>query len=117
VRGWGQTVRVPPPLLVLASSAYLANCALGAAVGLEVLDTAGFRWVHHAVYVVTATTTALAGADLLRRRSRGFVRLLPSAVPLVAIPRVSARSRWHPVIALTAAPGYVAALRVTRRAA
>jgi hypothetical protein len=102
---------VPPPLLVAATSAYLANCALGAAVGTGVVDSSGFRWVHHAVYVVTAATTALAGLDLLRRRSPAFVRLLPAGVPLVAIPAVPARSRWHPVIAATAAPAYLLACR------
>lgn len=100
------------PLLLAATTSYLANCALGAAVGLRWVDSSGFRWVHHAVYVATAALTAAAGCDLARRRRREFWRLLPAAVPLVAIPAVRARSRWHPIIAATAAPAYLAALRV-----
>ncbi|GAB3470539.1 hypothetical protein AB1207_13130 [Kineococcus endophyticus] len=100
-----------PPLLVAAATAYAANCALGAAVAARVVDTSGARWVHHAVFVTTAALTAAAGTDLARRRSGAFWRLLPVAAPLLAIPAVSARSRWHPAIALTAAPAYAAALR------
>lgn len=99
------------PLLLAATTSYLANCALGAAVGLRWVDSSGFRWLHHAVYVATATLTAAAGLDLAHRGRREFWRLLPAALPLAAIPAVSARSRWHPVIAATAAPAYVAALR------
>lgn len=98
------------PLLTAAATSYVANCALGAAVAARVLDTSGFRWVHHAVYVATAVLTAAAGAELALRGDRAFFRLLPVAAPLVAIPAVSARSRWHPVIAGTAAPAYLAAL-------
>ncbi|WP_328296132.1 hypothetical protein OG218_26130 [Kineococcus sp. NBC_00420] len=98
------------PLLTAAAASYLANCALGAAVATRVLDTSGFRWVHHAVYVATAVLTAAAGAELALRRDRAFFRLLPAALPLLAIPAVPARTRWHPVIAGSAAPAYVAAL-------
>ena len=51
------------PLLTAAATSYLANCALGVAVATRVLDTSGFRWVHHAVYVATAVLTA-AGTSL-----------------------------------------------------
>jgi hypothetical protein len=101
---------VRTPLLTAAATSYLANCALGVAVATRVLDTSGFRWVHHAVYVATAVLTAAAGADLARRRDRSFFRLLPAAAPLLAVPAVSARSPWHPVIAGSAAPAYLAAL-------
>ncbi|NYD20608.1 hypothetical protein [Kineococcus aurantiacus] len=103
--------RSPSPLLVAATVSYAANCALGAAVAAGVLDTSGARWVHHGVYVTTAALTAAAGADLLRRRSAALWPLLPVAAPLLAIPAVPARSRWHPVLAATAAPAYVLALR------
>jgi hypothetical protein len=101
-----------PPLLLAAATGYLVNCALGLAVATRALDTSGFRWVHHAVYTATATLTAAAGAELVVRDRAAFARLLPVAVPLVAIPSVSAHSRWHPVIALSAAPWYLRALRV-----
>lgn len=104
---------MPPPLLTAAATSYLLNCALGAAVAGRVLDTSGSRWVHHALYVTTGVLTAAAGADLARRRRPAFWRLLPAAVPLLLVPSVSARSRWHPVLAGTAAPAYVAALRAS----
>ncbi|MBB2899496.1 putative membrane protein YfcA [Kineococcus radiotolerans] len=104
---------MPTPLLTAAATGYLLNCALGASVALRVLDTSGVRWVHHAVYVATAVLTAGAGAELARHRRPAFWRLLPVALPLSAIPAVSARSRWHPVIAGTAAPAYLAALRAS----
>jgi hypothetical protein len=104
-------------LLVAATAAYVTNCALGAAVAAHVLDTSGARWVHHAVFTATAALTAAAGVDLARRRSHAFWRLLPVAAPLLAVPSVSARSRWHPAIALTAAPAYVAANLSARRGA
>ncbi|WP_432564204.1 hypothetical protein [Kineococcus sp. SYSU DK003] len=104
-------LRGRPPLLLAAATGYLVNCALGVAVATRALDTSGFRWVHHAVYVATATLTAAAGVDLAVRDRAAFTGLLPVAVPLVAIPAVSAHSRWHPVIALSAAPWYLRALR------
>ncbi|WP_432540649.1 hypothetical protein [Kineococcus sp. SYSU DK002] len=104
------------PLLVAAAGGYLLNCALGAAVAARVLDTSGVRWVHHGLYVTTATLTAAAGLDLARRRSGAFWRLLPVAAPLLAIPAVPARSPWHPVLAATAAPAYLAGLRAAGRA-
>ena len=52
---------------------------------------------------------------MARRRRREFWRLLPVAAPLLAIPRFPARSRWHPALAATAAPAYLAALRGGRR--
>lgn len=99
------------PLLVAATASYAANCTLGAAVALGLVDSSGWRWVHHAVYVATGSLTALAGVDLLRRRRRAFWRLAPVAVPLLAIPALPARSRWHPLLAATAAPAYALALR------
>ena len=102
--------------VLTATGSYLANCALGAAVATRLLDTSRVRWVHHGLYVLTALTTAAAGGLLARRRDPAFWRLLPAAAPLTAIPRVSARSPWHPALALTAAPAYAAALLGTRDA-
>jgi len=109
------TPRTPPPLLVAAAVSYAANCALGGAVALRVLDTSGYRWAHHAVFVTTAGLTALAAADLLRRRDVRFLRLAPVAVPLLLVPRVPARTRGHVAVAAAMAPAYLAALLPARR--
>ncbi|MGI4896773.1 MAG: hypothetical protein ACRYF3_16845 [Janthinobacterium lividum] len=91
------------------------NCALGGAVALRVLDTSDFRWVHHAVYIATVALTAAAAVDLARRRDAALFRLLPVAVPLALIPRVSARSRRHALVAASAAPAYAATLLRLRK--
>lgn len=108
--------RTVPPLLVAAAGSYVANCALGGAVALRLLDTSGYRWLHHVVFTATATLTALAAADLVRRRDVGrFLRLAPVAVPLALVPRVSARTRGHVLVAASMAPAYLAALVPPRR--
>ena len=101
-------------LVTAASVSYTANCALGLAVATGRLDTSRARWVHHAVYVATVTLSVAAAAALLRTRDRALLRLLPAAVPLAAIPHVSARTRGHALIALTAAPAYATTLRAVR---
>jgi glycerol uptake facilitator-like aquaporin len=109
------------PLLAAAAASYTANCALGGSVALGLVDTRGFRWVHHALYIATAVLTAAAAAALLvtplreHRTPAAALALLPAALPLTAIPRVSAHSRRHPLIALAAAPFYAAAMVLDRR--
>lgn len=105
-----RTPRDVPPLLVAAAVSYAANCALGAAVALRVVDTSRYRWTHHAVFVTTAALTGVAAVDLVRRRDRRVLRLAPVAVPLLLVPRVSARTRGHVLVAASMAPAYVAAL-------
>jgi hypothetical protein len=72
--------------------------------------------VHHGLYV---TTSVLAGAAVVRAVPAdnlvAAAALVPAAVPLALIPRVSARSRRHPLLALTAAPFFVAAVLLSRR--
>lgn len=107
------------PLFVAAAAAYAANCALGAAVALRLIDTRRFRWVHHALYILTCTTTALALSGALwgepRRSSRrAALGLLPAAAPLAAIPRLGTHTRRHPLVALVAAPFLLAGLLLSR---
>ncbi|WP_101847591.1 hypothetical protein [Zhihengliuella sp. ISTPL4] len=101
-----------------AATAYAANCALGAAVAARLIDTRRFRWVHHALYILTCATTGLAvvaglaaGAPRGRRAARA---LLPAAIPLAAIPYAGTHTRRHPLVALTAAPFVLAGLVVSR---
>ncbi len=111
----------PQPLFVAASASYAANCALGGSVALGLVDTRRIRWVHHALYIATCTLAATAAASALLpgagrdARIRAALALLPAAVPLTLVPRVSARTRAHPLVALTAAPFFAAAFVLSRR--
>lgn len=100
----------PAVLFTAAAASYTANCALGAAVAARVVATADVRWVHHAVYTATSVLTGAAVSSLLWSQSRAGWWLLPAAVPLAMIPRVSARTHRHRLIALSAAPFFAAGL-------
>jgi hypothetical protein len=101
----------PPARIALdiATGSYLASCLLGTSVALHVVDTRPFRWLHHAFYIATVATAATATLTLALRRDRAALALLGATPALIAVARVSARSKWHPVIGLGAAPAYVAA--------
>jgi hypothetical protein len=108
------------PLFVAATTAYTANCALGVSVALRLVDTRNFRWLHHALYIATCATTALAVSAGIwgephRPSRRAALALLPAAVPLAAIPYLGSHGRRHPLVALAAAPFIVAGLVVSRR--
>lgn len=102
-------------LLRAAAGSYVASCALGTAVGTGVLVTGRARWVHHALYVVTATLTALALAAAASSRRRSGWWLLPAAVPLAVVPYAGSRPPGHVLVAASAAPFYAAALVADRR--
>lgn len=105
----------PHPLFVAATASYVANCALGTAVATGRLHTGRAHWVHHAIYICTSTLAAAAASSLVWSRSRAGWALLPAAIPLVAIPSVSARTRGHVGIALSAAPFFIGALIASAR--
>lgn len=94
---------------------YAANCALGAAVATRLVDTRRFRWVHHALYIATVTTTILALIVGIRGHRRAAVALSPALVPLAVIPYAGTHTRRHPLIALTAAPFVAAGVITSRR--
>lgn len=98
-----------------ATALYVANCGLGTAVGLRLVDTSRAHWVHHALYgaVLVAAGGAVAGA--VATRSRAGLALAPALLPLLALPRVPAPSRGHVALAAAAAPCYLMALRGTVR--
>ena len=105
-------MRPPRPVVLFtaATTAYALNVALGTAVAARVVDTRRFRWVHHALYVSTSVLAGAAASSLVWSGSRAGWRLLPAALPLAVVPYVSARSRRHPVVALSAAPFFVSSL-------
>lgn len=100
----------PVALFTAATTAYTLNVGLGTAVAARVVDTRRFRWVHHALYVSTSVLAGAAASSLVWSESRAGWRLLPAALPLAVVPYVSARSRRHPVLALSAAPFFVSSL-------
>jgi hypothetical protein len=99
--------RLPRVLFTTAASAYSLNCALGAGVATGLVHTGKFRWIHHALYITTVTTSVAAASSLLWSRNRAGLLLLPAAVPLAVIPRASARSKKHVRTALSAAPFFL----------
>ncbi|WP_144876393.1 hypothetical protein [Microbacterium sp. 1.5R] len=107
------------PLFIAAPAAYAANVALGSAVAARVIDTRGFRWVHHAIYIATcvATVAAVSAAWWGRPKAesrRAAASLAPALVPLAAIPYLGTHTRRHPLVALAAAPFLVAGLVCSR---
>ena len=102
---------LPRTLVSAAAGAYAANCALGTSVAARWIDTSNIRWVHHAMYVVTATTTAAAVLVSAAHRSPASLALAPAAVPLFLLQRHGAHPvRRHTRDALSAAPCYAAGL-------
>ena len=101
-------------LLRAAGASYLASCALGTSVATGLFTTGRAHWVHHALYISTASLTAvaLAAAGLGRRRAGWW--LLPAVVPLAVVPYAGTRSRRHIFVAASAAPFYAAALVADR---
>ena len=98
------------PLLGVATGAYLATCAVGLGVRTGVLRTDRVRWVHHALFVVTALAAGAAVVGLaVSRRPAAAASLASAAGPFVALTRVSPRTGPHARLALAAAPAYAAA--------
>lgn len=102
----------PAAIFRIAAGCYAANCALGTSVALRLIDTKRFRWVHHALFIATAATTALAVSSAWwavprDRARRAAIAMAPASVPLAIIPYAGTRGRGHPLIALSAAPFFV----------
>ncbi|BDI22874.1 hypothetical protein [Herbiconiux sp. L3-i23] len=98
-----------------ATASYVLNCALGASVALRLVDTRNFRWVHHAIYITTATLAGAAATSALWAKPRreaveATVLLAPAAVPLAVIPYAGTHSKRHYAVALSAAPFFLAGL-------
>lgn len=100
----------PRDLFTAATVSYLANCALGAGVATRILRTDEVRWVHHGLYSLTSALGVGAVSSLVWSGSRAGWFLLPAAVPFFFIPRRSARSSGHIVLALSAAPFFAVSL-------
>jgi hypothetical protein len=112
-RGRGRLTRI---LVTAASASYAGNVAFGAGVATGVIDNARITWVHHALFITTATLTGLAiAASAVERRPAGLA-LLPAVVPLAALPYIRGGGiRRHATVAALAAPSYAAALVLAQR--
>jgi hypothetical protein len=97
-------------LFTAATVGYTANCLLGLGVATRLIDTSRVRWVHHGMYIATSTLAGAAVSSLLWSRNRAGLLLLPAAVPLAVIPYAGTGGRRHPLVALSAAPFFVASL-------
>jgi hypothetical protein len=102
-------------LFAAAATSYAASCAVGAGVATGTLDLRGARWVHHALYICTASLAGAAVSSLFWSRSRAGWMLLPAAVPLAALARLGPRFPRHPLVGLAAAPFFVAGLIQSRK--
>lgn len=94
----------PTALFTAAAAGYTANCALGVAVATGRVDTSHIRWLHHALYGLTAAATLAAVSSLGWSTNRAGWTLLPAVLPLAAIPFVHDRGARHIAVALAAAP-------------
>lgn len=95
--------------LAVASVSYACSLALGLLVATRRVDSSGFHWLHHALYIATfALAAAAIAAGLARHPLVGWL-LLPTVVPFALIPFLGTRGVRHPIAGLAPAPFYVAA--------
>jgi hypothetical protein len=95
--------------LAVASVSYAASITLGVLVATRRVDSSGFHWLHHALYVCTfVLAAATIAAGLWRQPVVGWV-LLPAVVPFALIPFVGTRGVRHPITGLVPAPFFIAA--------
>ena len=92
-----------------ASVSYAANLALGTLVATRRVDSSGFHWLHHALYVCTFVLAAAGVAAGLAWRPVAGWLLLPALVPFALIPFLGTRGAAHPIAGLAPAPFYLAA--------
>lgn len=97
-------------LVTAAAAGYAANAAFGTAVAVGAIDNRRIRWVHHALFVATASTTAIAIAVGAFQRRPAALALLPAVGPLAALPYAGVWVRRHAALAGSAAPAYATAL-------
>lgn len=103
-------------LVCIAAGFYAANCSLGISVAQRWVDTSKFRWVHHGLYILTASTTAIAFFASAAQRSPAAIALAPAAAPLFLLQHHGARPlRRHTRDALMAAPCYAVGLVLAGR--
>lgn len=102
--------RATRTLITAAAASYATNAAFGTAVAAGAIDNRRIRWVHHALFIATASFTALAlAASTIQRRPAGLA-LLPTVGPLAALPYLRGTVRRHATVAAIAAPAFATAV-------
>lgn len=102
-------------LLIGACAVYGTTALLGVGLASGLWRNREHRWIHHAGYIaVVALTSAGVVSGLGSDRARAAIAA-GALVPLAVLPRISTRSRRHPVVALTVAPWLLAAILRRRR--
>jgi len=100
---------MPQGAVIAASVSYLSSITLGVLVATRRLDSSGFHWLHHALYVVTFVLAGCAiVAGWLWHPLVGWL-LLPAVVPFALIPFLGTRGVRHPFIGLVPVPFFAAA--------
>ena len=102
-------------LCFLACGVYALNAGFGVSVLIGRVDSSGFRWVHHGLYVVTVALAVLAASSLWWSRSPAGWYLIPALIALVALPYVGSARRHpfrHVCAALVPLPFYILSLAV-----
>ncbi|MGB4777038.1 hypothetical protein [Microbacterium sp.] len=102
-------------LITAAAAGYATNVAFGTAVATRVIDNSRIRWVHHALFIATATLTALGlTAGAIGRHPAGLT-LVPAAGLLATLPYAGGGTRRHALVASLAAPAFATALALVWR--
>ncbi len=97
-------------LVTAAAASYATNAAFGTAVATGAIDNRRIRWVHHALFVATASLSTIAVAvSAIERRPAGLA-LLIATLPLIALPYVGGKVHRHASVAGMAAPAFATAL-------
>lgn len=102
-------------LVVLATGTYVVNACFGVSVRTGLLDSSGFRWLHHGLYVLTVCFALGAVSSLLWSPSQAGWYLIPVLVALAALPYAGSARRHpfrHACAALVPLPFYILSLAV-----
>ena len=94
----------------LAAFLFLANFALGLLVQFRIVDTAPFRWLHHALFFAVFVSAVAAVAVGFWQGAPYRWTLLPVLALFAVLPYVRAGTRGHAALACAASLFYALGL-------
>jgi hypothetical protein len=100
-------------LVALACATYVLNAGFGVSVRTGLVDSSGFRWLHHALYAVTFLLALVAASSLWWSPSRAGWYLIPVLAALAVLPYIGSARRHpyrHMCAALLPLPFYILSL-------
>ena len=97
-----------------ATGLFLTNFALGLLVQFRLVDTASFRWLHHALFFAVVVAAVLALGEGFRSGAPYRSALLPVLALHATLPRVRAGTPGHAALACGALLFYTIGLLVQR---